>query len=93
MRETVARTSRLREAMRADLTALGLTIPESFTNFLLIGFEDAEAACSAESRLRRSGLLMRAMGGYGLGHCLRATVAGGDAAARVRSVLEAGRLG
>jgi histidinol-phosphate aminotransferase len=70
--ETVA----LRDTFAAWVRALGLTVPESATNFVLVDFGSTEAAQAADRALRRAGILLRGMGGYGLPHCLRATVGG-----------------
>ena len=52
----------------------GLGVPESRTNFALMRFASADAANAADQALRAEGIMMRAMGGYGLADCLRATI-------------------
>ncbi len=74
MRETVSETARVRTDFAGGLRSLGLTVPESRTNFVLIGFASAAEAAAADAVLRREGLLLRAMAGYGLPQCLRATI-------------------
>ncbi|MDH3668732.1 MAG: aminotransferase class I/II-fold pyridoxal phosphate-dependent enzyme [Paracoccaceae bacterium] len=68
--ETAARRDRFAGAMRQ----LGLAVPKSHTNFVLIGFGSTEKAASAAAALRNEGVVLRPMGGYGLADCLRATV-------------------
>ena len=58
------------------LTALGLTVYPSVTNFLLVDFaglegKDAEAA---RQYLKSNGILVRQMAAYGLPTCLRITI-------------------
>lgn len=74
MHEVCRATAARRDRFRADLLALGLNAPESFTNFLLIEFNDNGAAQRADAALRDEGILMRGMAGYGLPQCLRATI-------------------
>ena len=74
MHTTVWQTAAIRDAFAARLREAGYAIPESRTNFVLVPFADAETAREADRRLRAAGLILRGMGGYGLGHCLRATV-------------------
>jgi histidinol-phosphate aminotransferase len=79
MTSAVEETAKRRDAVARDLSKAGYAIPESHTNFLLIPFASESAAAAADARLRQAGLLLRGMGGYGLGHCLRATVGSEDA--------------
>ncbi|MGI9407475.1 MAG: pyridoxal phosphate-dependent aminotransferase, partial [Hyphomicrobiaceae bacterium] len=69
-RETVDLRDRFAEQMRG----LGLTVPESHTNFVLLRFSDAATAQRADRALRAEGVLLRGMNGYGLPDCLRATI-------------------
>ena len=82
MRQVVADTGDIRRAFAAGLERAGYAPPPSHTNFVLIPFADDRAARAADARLRAGGFLLRGMGGYGLGHCLRATI--GDAASMTR---------
>lgn len=75
MRGIAAQTAAIRDRFAARLGSAGYAIPPSHTNFVLIPFASIEAARAADVRLRAAGLLLRGMGGYGLPHCLRATVA------------------
>lgn len=74
MRETVARTAGIRNRFAHDLRSAGYHVPESRTNFVLIGFSSTAAAEAAERTLRGADIIVRSLGGYGLTECLRATV-------------------
>ena len=71
MRETVAITQAIRQTFTAQMRELGLLVPDSYTNFVLVSFASPVLAESAEQYLRHRGIVVRAMTGYGLGHCLR----------------------
>ena len=86
----VHRTAKLREKLHADLTEAGFRCPGSHANFVLIPFADAAAAERAERRLREYQLLLRGMAGYGLPHCLRATIGPPEALTRLAEVLSGG---
>jgi histidinol-phosphate aminotransferase len=62
-------TRRGREALAGELTAMGLFVHPSSTNFLLVDF-DRDAAL-VEAALLARGVVVRPMGGYGLPTCLR----------------------
>lgn len=87
MRETCRLTALLRDGFIRDLRAAGLQADDSHTNFVLIRFADATAAQSADRALRRAGLVLRAQGGAGLPHALRATITGDGALDRVAATL------
>lgn len=74
MREVVTKTAAIRDRFAEGCRGLGLSVPASHTNFVLIRFADIEAARKYDTALRERGLLMRGMGGYGLADCLRATI-------------------
>ncbi len=61
-----------REALAAALRQRGLVVSPSQTNFLLVEFGAQTAA--VEAALLARGVILRPMGGYGLGDCLRITV-------------------
>jgi histidinol-phosphate aminotransferase len=63
-----------REFLSAALAALGLAVVPSQTNFILVDFRTLQRADSAFTYLRRHGLVVRPMGGYGLPACLRITI-------------------
>ncbi len=74
MRDVVAKTATIRDRFAQDCRDLGLIVPDSHTNFVLIHFASTEQAQQADAALRAEKLLMRGMGGYGLSDCLRATI-------------------
>jgi histidinol-phosphate aminotransferase len=58
----------------AELRKLGFTVAPSAGNFVLLRLDDATAAQAALEHLRAEGILVRAMGGYGLPESLRITI-------------------
>lgn len=88
MAETCQRTQKIRSGFIARIRNCGLTCHESHTNFVLIEFADIETAQSADHTLRQAGLVARGMGGYGLAHCLRVTIAAQDKMDRAALTLE-----
>lgn len=66
--------------LSAKLADLGLTVVPSVCNFILVRFPatPGKDAVSADKFLRARGIIVRAMGGYGLGDSLRITVGTGD---------------
>lgn len=87
MHETCRLTADLRDGFIRDLRAAGFLVTDSSTNFALIRFADAGAARSADMALRTAGLVLRAQGGAGLPHALRATITGDGALDRVAATL------
>ena len=61
-----------RAALSEALRARGLRVSPSQTNFLLVEF--GADASRVEAELVARGIVLRPMGGYGLGECLRITV-------------------
>ncbi|WP_216636070.1 histidinol-phosphate transaminase [Paramagnetospirillum marisnigri] len=63
-----------------QVSALGLTVVPSVGNFILIRFpKDAgKDAATADAFLRSRGIIVRAMGAYGLGDSLRITIGTGE---------------
>jgi histidinol-phosphate aminotransferase len=64
----------------------GIAVDDAFGNFVLPRFGSIEAADAADEKLKRRGLIVRRVGGYGLPDALRITV--GDEAA-CKAVIEA----
>lgn len=64
-----------------DVRALGLEVTPSVANFILINFPDAggKSAAEAEAFLTARGIVLRAVGAYGLPNALRATVGSEEA--------------
>jgi histidinol-phosphate aminotransferase len=63
-----------RARLAAALGALGLHVWPSEANFLLTDFGSPARAAAADGALRRRGIIVRAVGGYGLPDCLRITI-------------------
>ncbi len=65
-----------REWTAERLRGLGLDVPPSHGNFLLVRFPQTNAhnAEAADAFLKSSGIIARRMGGYGLGHSLRISI-------------------
>ena len=57
-----------------ELRRLGLTVGESFCNFVLARFPGAAEADAADRHLKSRGIIVRRMGGYHLPEALRITV-------------------
>ena len=88
MRSIVHRTIEIRERFAHECRALGLAVPESHTNFVLIRFPSSEIAAEADRQLRVNKLAFRGMGPYGLAECLRATICEQDIMDRCLEVLK-----
>lgn len=91
LRWVVARNREQREALADALRARGLRVFPSQTNFLLTQFvEPGEEARVAriDAALIDRGVVLRPMGGYGLGHCLRITVGTPDENRRLLAALD-----
>ena len=71
---SVAHNAEWRAKVSDGLRALGITPHPSHGNFVLADFGAPEAARAADGQLRSRGLIVRAMGGYGLPSCLRITI-------------------
>jgi histidinol-phosphate aminotransferase len=63
-----------RARLTAGLTAAGVLVWPSEGNFVLADFGTPERAAAADAALRTRGIIVRAVGGYGLPNCLRITV-------------------
>jgi len=87
LQRLVARTADNRDQFIAQLRHAGFTVADSHTNFVLVPFASVERCESADAKLRAAGLFARGMGGYGLGHCLRVTVADSATLNRVATLL------
>ena len=89
MLDIVRRTARIRDQCRERLLRAGYPIPQSHTNFLLIPFASPDAARLGDQALREAGFLLRGMSGYGLAHCLRATIIAQEPMERMTDILVA----
>lgn len=71
---SVAHNTEWRGKVAAALAAAGIKVWPSEGNFVLADFATPEAARAADAALKARGLIVRAMGGYGLPACLRITI-------------------
>ena len=85
----VAHNARWRPWLSRELQGLGLEVPPSAGNFLLIRFADAGEARRADSALTAAGFILRGMDGYGLPDCLRLTVGDEEANTGVVAAMRA----
>jgi histidinol-phosphate aminotransferase len=83
----VARNAEERDWLAGRLSARGIAVPPSQTNFLLADF--GRDAGPVEAGLVAAGVVPRPMGGYGLPTCLRLTVGTRDENRRLVQALEA----
>jgi histidinol-phosphate aminotransferase len=74
--EAVAHNERWLDWLTREIEALGLTVTPSVGNFILIHFptEAGRTAADADAFLTKRGLILRAVGAYGLPNALRMTV-------------------
>jgi histidinol-phosphate aminotransferase len=63
-----------RPRLAAGLSAAGIKVWPSEGNFVLADFGTPEVAEAADTFLRKRGIIVRGVRGYGLPHCLRITV-------------------
>jgi histidinol-phosphate aminotransferase len=76
-----------RGRLAAALEQAGIRVWPTQGNFLLADFGAAEVAGRAIGFLKSRGIIVRAMGAYDLGHCLRITVGTGEECALVGEAL------
>lgn len=86
LRASVTGNAQQRAALGDALRARGLKVAPSQTNFLLVEF--GADASQVEAGLVTRGVVLRPMGGYGLGECLRITVGTESDNARLLRVLD-----
>jgi histidinol-phosphate aminotransferase len=87
--KNVAHNRAEKAALLARLRAAGLSAHDTEGNFVLPDFGSAARAAAADAFLRARGLIVRAMGGYGLPQHLRITVAGTEENALLAEAIEA----
>ncbi len=71
---TRAHNDHWRRYLAESLSGLGIPSVPSRGNFVLARFGDAARADAADAALKAAGIIVRKMGSYGLGDCLRITV-------------------
>lgn len=69
-----AHNAKYRPVLAQGLEAAGIKVWPSEGNFVLADFGAVETANAADVFLRRRGIIVRRVGGYGLPNCLRITV-------------------
>lgn len=82
-----AHNTKYRAWLTDALRATGLTVWPSEGNFVLADFGTPEKADAANAFLRTRGLIVRAVRGYGLPHCLRITIGTAEEVALVAEAL------
>lgn len=78
-----------RGRMTSALNELGLTTPVSHANFVVPDFGSPDRAAAANAFLKEQGILVRAIGGYGLPSKLRITVGSAEDNQRLLGALAA----
>lgn len=86
---SVAHNTEWRGKVSAALTAAGIKVWSSEGNFVLADFGSAPKAKAADDALKARGLIVRAMGGYGLPACLRITIGTAEECTMVIEALSA----
>jgi len=77
--ETMRRTNaEIRDRFAQALRRMGLAPYPSHANFVLVPFSSMADAAAAREFLKTQGIVVRPMGAYGLGHCLRITIGTSD---------------
>lgn len=76
-----------RARLTGGLRQMGLACDESFANFVLARFADESEAIAAEAHMRRHGILVRLVKGYGFPEALRITVGRPEDVTRVLDAL------
>jgi histidinol-phosphate aminotransferase len=78
-----------RERLTGGLNQLGIACDPSRANFVLARFADEAEALAADAHLKRAGILVRLVKGYGFPQSLRITVGSADDVSRVLDALAA----
>jgi len=86
---SVAHNSEWRGRVSAALSAAGIKVWPSEGNFVLADFGTAERARAADEAMRARGLILRAMGAYGLPQALRITIGTAEECTMVIEALSA----
>jgi histidinol-phosphate aminotransferase len=76
-----------RASLTTSLRKAGIAVWPSEGNFVLADFGTPERAGAADAHMRARGIIVRAMGGYDLPHCLRITVGTTEEVAMVAETL------
>ena len=87
LQDSITGNAEQRRMLAGALRERGLKVSPSQTNFLLVEF--GPDAARIEAGLVTRGVVLRPMGGYGLGECLRITVGTAQENARLLQALDA----
>ncbi len=79
MVRAIAHNSKWLDWLMHEFRALGLGVTPSVANFVLVDFGSAERAAAADLHLQSRGVIVRAVGAYGLPSCLRISVGSEEA--------------
>lgn len=91
IRQVRERNAGQRQALAEALRTRGLFVYPSQTNFLLVEFGARTA--QFEASLLAQGIVLRPMGGYGLGECLRISLGNAEENARLLAALDRAMAG
>ena len=83
----IAENARLRDWLRAELEVAGVSSDPSHANYLMARFADAETAGACDAHLRRAGIIVRRVTGYGFPDALRITIGDEAGCARVAQAI------
>ena len=72
--KSVEHNARWLSWLTEEIRKLGLRVDDSVGNFMLVHFKDQKTAEAADAFLSARGLILRAVGNYGLPNCLRLSV-------------------
>ena len=89
LEKNIAHNVEWRAKLSAALEKAGIKVWPSEGNFILADFGSAEQAKAGDHALKQRGLIVRAMGGYGLPHCLRITIGSAEECTMVADALTA----
>ena len=87
--KNISHNTEWRARLTTALEAAGIKIWPSEGNFILADFTTAERARGADAAMKQHGLIVRAMGGYGLPQCLRITIGTAEECTMVADALTA----
>lgn len=85
--ECLAANATWRAWLAGALADIGIPSDESAANFILARFADEDIAIAADAWLRKFGIIVRRVGGYGLPNCLRITIGDEDACRAIAKYL------
>ncbi len=87
-----AHNTKARAALSEKLRGAGIAVGESHCNFVLADFGSVARADAALAALKARGVIVRPMGSYKLGQCIRITVGTDEECALVQDILVSERV-